>query len=267
MRNSKIALLAVFKNEADILPAWLKHYENQVDYFLFRDNESTDDGYEIAKNHPKTIFIETVKGEFYTAMWGGLIEEAQSFLTENDWFVITAPDLFSFFNMKDEIKLISNKYNCVNTFFPTFFFTKEMHSQYENQTGYREQIDNFDISNYSYFRNTGRNWTSIIRNVEGVKYQRPKQEPPYIPNKSIYTKDLCFGHYRFRSPLQMKIRMELRKKVNPNRTRAKSFIHYPTWDWGKYVIPERFLYKFDKVFHAAQLKQLSLQNLLARTQK
>ena len=35
----KVAVLTVFKNEADVLPAWLKHIENKVDYFLFRDSK------------------------------------------------------------------------------------------------------------------------------------------------------------------------------------------------------------------------------------
>lgn len=50
----KIACLVTFKNESDVLPEWIKSMENQVDYFLFRDNQSTDSGSKIVQSHPNT---------------------------------------------------------------------------------------------------------------------------------------------------------------------------------------------------------------------
>ncbi|OYT16001.1 MAG: hypothetical protein B7C24_10160 [Bacteroidetes bacterium 4572_77] len=160
----KLAVLTVFKNEADVLPAWLKHYEDQVDYFLFRDNESTDDGFKIAKNHPKTVFIESVEGPFQTNMWDGLIEEAQKYLSHEDWFTIAAPDLFPFYNMKQEINRVG-LCNCIETHYPIFFFTDEMYKKYEVDRKYRQQIDKFDIENYKYFKVTGRKMPLLIKNV------------------------------------------------------------------------------------------------------
>jgi len=40
MVNMKIAALTLIKNETDILPFKLKYMEDQVDYYLFLDNES-----------------------------------------------------------------------------------------------------------------------------------------------------------------------------------------------------------------------------------
>lgn len=57
----KIATLTLMKNEADILPFKLKYMENQVDYFLFLDNESDDNSLEIVSQHPKTVFCNVIR--------------------------------------------------------------------------------------------------------------------------------------------------------------------------------------------------------------
>jgi len=268
----KVAVLTVFKNEADVLPAWLKHMEDKVDYFLFRDNESTDEGSEIVKNHPKTVFYEKVEGEFTTSMWDKLIEEAQKYLYDIDWFMISAPDLFPFFDIKFEISKMELRseapYNCIETYYPNFFFTKEMYFRYKVDVEYKEKIKHFDINNYQFFYNVGHKMSLLIQNIkhkgQRVRYTKPKQEPPVIPKKTIFKSNLCIGHYRFRSPKQMKERMILRKKVNPDRIGKKSFKHYPTWDWFEYLISESLLHKFNGSFKKEHLNKITLENLIRK---
>lgn len=264
----KIAALVVFKDEADVLPHWLKYMDKKVDYFLFRDNESTDNSAEIVKNHPKTVFYEKVCGQFRTSMWDKLIEESQKYLSDEDWFIISAPDLFPLFDLRSILMNLSPKFNCLSTYYPVFFFTQEMYKRYKRDRKYRNKINSFNIDNYKYFKVTGKTQPPLIIkntkvNGDRVRYTKPKQEPPFIPQQTTYLSHLCVGHYRFRSPQQMQDRMELRKKVNPNRDKTKSFKHYPTWDWCKYLISEQFLYMYNDEFDYSHIRNnISLDHLI-----
>ena len=268
----KIATTVVFKDEADILPAYLKAMEKHVDYFLWLDNESTDGGAEIVKAHPKTVFCETIKGQYKLSMQGGLIEEAQKYLTHDDWFCMGAPDLFPMFDVRKAIIQADKEgHHCIDTYFPTFFFTKEMLSQYIKDARYRKQIDSFNPHNYIYYKNVSRHTIVMIKNttVDGknVHYKQPKQEPPSIPGgrKTKFTQ-LFFAHYRFRSPSQIQGRMAARKLINPNRKKGVSFRHYPTWDWKEYLIAQKYLFKFTDI-KSINFAQSSFDTLLSAKEK
>jgi len=267
----KIAALVVVKDEADVLPFWLEYMQDRVDYFLFRDNESIDGSYEIAKAHPKTVYCEIVEGRFVTAFWDKLIEKAQDYLSDTDWFLITAPDLFPFFELKltaKKVDKLMHSFNCIECYYPNFFFTREMYQRYVSDELYKSQIDTFNIANYKYFKNTGNKFPLFIKNmkIEGqrVRYTRQKQEPPYIPNKLVYRDGIrCFGHYRFRSPEQMKNRLEQRKIINPNHNKGKSFKHYTTWNWEDYLISEKYLHNGE--FTISTLLRTPMDKLLKQS--
>jgi hypothetical protein len=265
----KIACLVTFKNESDVLPEWIKSMENQVDYFLFRDNQSTDSGSKIVQSHPKTVFYEVVNGTFEIRMYDKLIVEARKFLTNDDWMILSAADLFPFFNIREKIEKVeqlNQGYNCIKAFYPNFFFTKEMFEKYAKSKQYKQTIKNFNVNNYSHFKNTGGNPPIIIKNVgddkNRVRFTKPKQEPPAIPNKKEYDESLCFGHYRFRSPKQMISRFEIRKEVNPTRKDHLSFVHYPTWNWKDYLISEKHLEKLNGEIKITQLNRIKLEGLV-----
>jgi hypothetical protein len=266
----KIAVLLIVKNEADVLPFWLSYMEDKVDYFLFRDNMSDDGSFEIAQAHPKTVFCERVEGTFRTSLWDKLIVESQQYLSNDDWFLINAPDLFPFFNLREKANYVTSLkegYNCISSYYPNFFFTKEMYSRYIKDKEYKAKIKNFDIKHFEYFKTPGKAMPLFIKNVniggQRVQYTRPKQEPPKIPNKKPYRRELLsIGHYRFRSPNQIKARLKLRAEINPNRVRNKSFKHYPSWNWEDYIISESVLYKYNKSFTRAQLKRISLDHII-----
>jgi hypothetical protein len=266
----KVACLVTFKNEEDIFPAWFRYLENQVDYFLFRDNESTDNSSNIVKNHPKTIFYETVTGTYQCNFYDKLIVEARKILSPDDWFMIWAPDLFPFFNVREIIEKAENlnkDYNCIKATYPNFFFTREMFEKWSNSKHYRKVIHSFNIDNYSYFANVGTSPSMIIKNVgDRVKYTHPKQEPPEIPNKKEYKEEiLSVGHYRFRNPKQMIKRFQIRKQVNPNKNNKLSFVHYPTWDYRDYFIYEKYLHKLDGQIKVNQLSRTTLNELVSRS--
>jgi hypothetical protein len=244
----KLAVLSVLKNEEDVLPSWLK-FMDFADYFLFRNNESMDRSGDIVKNFHKTVYYENISGRFETRMWDRLIEESQKYLTENDWFMIWAPDLFPFFSVKQEIaKAERARNNCLCSYYPTFFFTKEMYKKYNTEEEFRKKISNFDIKNFLFFRNSSNYVPCILKNVkirgQRIRYTESKQEPPPIPNISVYHNSLITGHYRFRSPKQMKIRMYDRRQANPQKKGKLSFTHYPTWEWIDYLISEKLLHAY-----------------------
>jgi len=266
----KVAALVVFRDEADAIPAWLKHMDQFADFFLFRDNASSDGGGAIVQEHPKTVYYQETKTQFKTSLWNALIQQAQQFLSKDDWFLICAFDHFPFFNIKSEIsKALSanSEVNCLSIHYPTFFFTKEMYRKYKAEKQYKNKIDSFSIENYDRFRITGGDFPLLIKNTGGVKYTRSKQEPPWIVGKKVYRKKHLFiGHYRFRSPLQMKNRMEARQVINPKRSKFLSFAHYPTWNWADYLISEKQLFKVgpERTITNSQLGKRTLANIVAR---
>jgi hypothetical protein len=143
----KVAALTLMKNEADILPFKLKYMEDQVDYYLFLDNDSADNSIEIVSAHPKTVFYDIIKETYRTTLRDILIEKAQDFLGNDDWMVYIDPDEVPFFNIKETIQKISSEYNCAKIYFPYFFFTKEMFIKWNEDKEYRKKILNFDIKN------------------------------------------------------------------------------------------------------------------------
>lgn len=251
----KIATLVVFKNEADILPYWLNCMSNHIDYFLFLDNESTDNGFDIVSSHPKTVHCEKVKGIYHTSMRDVLFKEVQNFLSDSDWICGGAPDLIPFFDVRKEIEQADKEgYTCIKAYYPTFFFTKEMYKSYKHSKYYKDIIDNFSIRNYQYYANASYYFENMMKNTKDkkgnrVRYERRKQEPVTIPNKKPKKSKLCWGHYRFRSPEQMKERFRVRKIVNPNHKRNRSFSHYPTWNWTDYLVSKKRLYKYEGSFN------------------
>lgn len=272
----KIAVLVTFKDEEDVFPAWFRYMENQVDYFLFRDNESVDKSTKIVKSHPKTVFYEVVHGMYECQMYDKLILEARKILSSDDWFMIWAPDLFPFFNVREMIEKVEAKnegYNCIKASYPNFFFTKEMHNKFLISKRYRKEISRFDVKNFSYFKNTGTSPPMIIKNIgddkNRVRYLKPKQEPPEIYKMKAYDESLSVGHYRFRSPKQISKRFAIRKKVNPNKNSKLSFVHYPTWDWKDYLISEKLLNKLDddRIIKPRQLTRVTLNDLVVRNKK
>jgi hypothetical protein len=221
------------------------------------------------KNHKKTVFYEIVNGKFECKMYDKLIIESQNYLTNTDWFIIGAPDLFPFFNIKKAIeKAMIKNCNCISTYYLNFFFTKEMFDKYETNEKYKERLNNFNLDNYEYFYNLDKNPSLIIQNVNinnvRVHYQNPKQEPPFIPNKEIYNDFLCFSHYRFRNPEQMKKRLEIRKEVNSELKDDLSFGFYTSWDWKDYLLPQKMLHKFDGEFRADQMNRTTLPKILLK---
>jgi hypothetical protein len=249
----KVASLTIMKNEADILPYKLKYMEDQVDYYLFLDNESEDDSLEIVSRHPKTVFCDVVKGTFKTTMVDILLEEAQKYIGNRDWIVRLDPDEFPFFNIKNEINKIENSYNCIRVYFPYFFFTKEMYVKWENDRNFRKKIKEFDIANYNYFARTVHAEVRIIKNFitngERPKLTKLKLSLPRPDPALIYDNKLYCGHYQYRSPEQIMKRMEVRKKAVENG--SPSFHYYKekwglkNWDYKKLFVPEKYLVKYD----------------------
>jgi hypothetical protein len=267
----KVAALTLMKNEADILPYKLKYMENQVDYYLFLDNESEDESLKIVSQHPKTVFCDVVKVTYNTLMRDILIEKVQNFIGEEDWFVYIDPDEIPFFNIKEKLHEIQNEYNCVVIHRPFFFFTKEMKERWDTDELYRKKIRNFDIHNYTYFAQTDHAEIRIAKNVKqnGMRLKLTKLKVP-IPTafpKKVYNKDLYFGHYQYRNPDQMKIRLKTRK--NAVEKGSPSFHFYPEkwglkdWDYRKLFIPEKKLIRYDynQMFTMKGLKLKKMNSL------
>jgi len=265
---AKVAALTLMKNEADILPNKLKYMEDQVDYYLFLDNESDDNSVEIVSKHPKTVFCDIVKGTFKTTMRDILIREAQKYIKEEDWIVLIDCDEVPFFNIKNQIMNIDTKYNCIRVYFLYFFFTKEMYSRWSRDEVYRKNISNFTIKNYLYFAPTK---FSDIRGVKNIKINEErllltklKLSLPLPKPTIIYDNDLYFGHYQYRNPEQIRTRLETRKKAI--EMGSPSF-HFYTKKWGlkdwnykKVFVSEKKLirYDYDKPF---SMKGLKLQKM------
>ena len=265
---AKVAALTLMKNEADILPYKLKYMEDQVDYYLFLDNESDDNSLEIVSKHPKTVFYDVVRETYKTTLRDILIEKAQQFIGEDDWLVYIDPDEVPFFNIKDEIQKITNDFNCARIHRPFFFFTKEMFIRWNNDEDYRKKIKNFDIKNYNYFANTNHTEIRMVKNMkingERLKLKQLKLSMPLPQPTKIYDNDLHFGHYQYRNPDQIKIRLETRKKAIE---RGSPSFHFYTKKWGmkdwnykKVFVPEKKLirYDYDKPF---SMKGLKLQKM------
>jgi hypothetical protein len=241
------------KNEADILPYKLKYMENQVDYYLFLDNESEDDSLEIVSKHPKTVSCELVKGTYNTLMRDILIEKAQSFIGEEDWFVYIDPDEIPFFNIKEKVYEIQNKYNCVVIHRPFFFFTKEMKEKWDKDEMYKEKIQHFDIHNYNYFAPTDHAEIRIVKNMKQngkrMKLTKLKIPVPTPSPRKVCDENLYFGHYQYRNPDQMNRRLETRKKAVE---RGSPSFHFYTdkwglkdWDYKKLFVSEKKLVFYD----------------------
>jgi hypothetical protein len=256
----KIAAIMVFKNEVDALPYWLNYMDSYVDYFLFRDNESTDGSGDVVRNHPKTVYYDNAIGKFVTSMKDVLYEECQNFIGDDDWICDSAPDVYPFFDVRNVIANANKKgYNSIKTYYPTFFFTKEMYKRYTKDTEYKNRMDNFDVKNYEYYANVSNYVESMFKNVkdkEGnrIRYTKEKQEPPIVPNMISMKTNLCFGHYRFRTPSQMIERFRVRSQVNPNHTSSESFVHYPTWNWKRYLVSESKLYRYNGSFNTKRVQ-------------
>lgn len=256
------------KNEADFIPYWLDKLSKQVDYFMFRDNGSTDGTYELLKNHPKTIYCDQTDEPFYIGMWNKLFREVNKNFSENDWVLMAASDILPLFNLIEKIELAdSKKCNCIRKFAPTFFFTREMFSKYKKNNKYKKKINNFDINNYKYFINTSNSFPSIIKNLKGIKVDR-NMDNPKIPNKKIYhdsTNPAVMGHYKFRNPKQIKVKLLTRRNARINGT--KTFRHYRNiWDFRKYLISEKLLYEYTGNFKG-KLKRKELINLIRDNNK
>jgi len=57
-KNHFLHVYTLCKNEIDLIPFFLAHYENIADRIIFFDNESTDGSQEYIKKHPKCSVIE-----------------------------------------------------------------------------------------------------------------------------------------------------------------------------------------------------------------
>lgn len=267
----KVAALTLMKNEADILPFKLKYMEDQVDYYLFLDNESEDNSLEIVSRHPKTVFCDVIKGTYRTTMRDILIEEVQKYISEKDWIVYIDPDEVPFFNIKSKIEEITNSYNCARVYFPYFFFTKEMYERWNNDEEYRKQILNFDIRNYQYFAQTVHSEIRLIKNVkvngDRLRLNKLKQSMPIPPNPIVYDQELYFGHYQYRNPIQIKKRLETRKRAI--EAGSPSFHYYvkkwglKDWDYKKVFVPQKYLikYEYDKPFSMKNIKLKKMNKL------
>ncbi|MGQ9720644.1 MAG: glycosyltransferase family 2 protein [Candidatus Jordarchaeum sp.] len=271
---TKVAALTLMKNEADILPFKLKFMEDQVDYYLFLDNDSDDNSLEIVSAHPKTVFCDIIKETYRTTLRDILIEKAQEFIGNEDWMVYIDPDEVPFFNIKDTIQKISSEYNCALIHRPFFFFTKEMFIKWNEDKEYREKILNFDIRNYNYFANTDHGEIRMVKNSkingERLKLTQLKMAIPRPDPAIIFDGELYFGHYQYRNPEQMKIRLETRKDAIE---RGSPSFHYYTkkwgiedWDYKKLFVPQKKLirYDYDKPFTMKNLKLKKMNKLFFR---
>jgi hypothetical protein len=249
----KVAAITIMKNEADILPFKLKYMEELVDCFLFLDNESIDGSLDIVSKHRKTVYCDTVRGTFNTMMRDKLIEKAQDFIGEDDWIALIDCDEVPLFHVKDLISHIDPQYNCIRVHFPYFFFTREMYDRWREDPEYRREIEQFDIRNFHFFAPTMYSDIRMIRNQKNngdrprlteLKRSLPLPESPLVYDNALYV-----GHFQYRSPRQIRRRLETRRRAVEDG--SPSF-HYYTEKWGlsdwnfeRVMAPQRLLIEHD----------------------
>jgi hypothetical protein len=98
-----LAILAIFRNEADIMEEWMEHHINEgVDHFYLINNQSTDNYSEILARykdkitlyqHDKVYNLDTIEKTF-----GGQIESYEMVLPDikEDWLYVVDLDEFAY---------------------------------------------------------------------------------------------------------------------------------------------------------------------------
>ena len=216
-----IHLFAIMKNEADLLPYFLRHYETFVDKIFLFDNHSTDDSRVIASSGPRVVSLE------YEAEYGdehqmnAFYEDAYKQYSRGvaDWAIIA--DIDEFLYHPDIKHVLANQ--------------AQKDRQLVKATGYTMYSEDFVTNNKQIYENYQMGYRTtlydkaVIFNPDtDIKFKMGRHKVPDWPK--AYRCGIILLHYKYMSKDLTQKRMS---SSNRNAPEDK-------WLWKKEVAQRRW---------------------------
>lgn len=227
----------IIKDEADILVQTLQSliaFGGFSRIFIF-DNGSADDTFQLAQQYCcDSIKVSMLEEQFSDNLKFENVYRHKNILADGDWFAILDADEIYQEPLLPLIKLAeAEQANYIESRSAQFYFT-EQESNYEFDPAIPAvQQHPYYLLNYGEPR-IFRYSENFLVTAENVK----KRHPTLVP----CSRQLLIHHCQFRSAKQLQRRLDIRLA---NNSHSKNWGHINSASWKDYIVPARYLHKFD----------------------
>jgi glycosyltransferase involved in cell wall biosynthesis len=233
----KIYGFMIAKNESDIIQQTL---DSLVKYgcfdkiFVF-DNNSTDKTYELAKKFQSTkVEVSTISNHFSDQLKFDLVNSKKDIFNNDTWITTLDADEIYYKSLKENIEIAaSENSNCIEHNTVQFYLTdSHINNIFDVRKSAIEQIDRY-LLNYGELR--------IFKYFDGnvLTAEKTKSRDCFFRPSSTNFPVL---HFQYRSSIQIDNRNLIRLE---NNVHSNNWGHVKTQTWKDYVVPARYLHKYD----------------------
>jgi glycosyltransferase involved in cell wall biosynthesis len=220
----KIRGLCVIKNESDIIEQTLRSATQWCDSIYILDNGSSDGTWEkvqvLAKEMPSVIPYKQDSRPFDDSIRGDILRNYADSANLKDWWCILDADEFYIDNPREFLQSIHKKYKAVWMQLHVYHFTDKDLAAYQHHpnlydhcTPIEHRLRYYRIGEYSELR--------FFRHLKNLTHMPGKGLHP------IYPRRIRLKHFAYRSPEQIRIRLETRREP----MQRGEFLHEKRANW------------------------------------
>lgn len=236
----KLYGVLVAQNEGDVIVDTLRHLKSFDIYeeIYFYDLKSKDDTYEkalkISETYPK-LRPAKLDNVYNQKLRFDLLKKHSSGCIDGDWLAIVDADEFYVENPLDFISTAEEEdATCINTYQAQFYFTDED----------LRHLDSENISLPIY----NRRKYYLIDWSEPRFYKFFPNKKSWISTSKACSKRLLNRHYQYRSPDQMRNRIQTRietREKGKHISNGSKFNQVFSTNWRDYIVPHKNLHKYE----------------------
>lgn len=235
----KIFGICLVKNEEDIIAHSLRHHTSWADHVFVYDNGSTDRTWKIvqeeAQKNPKIIPFKSAARPFRDGLRAEVFNAYKHLAEEGDWWCVRCDsDEIYMDDPREFLQAVPRKYQVVLSLHYEYQLAKED----LKEINFQQPIEKI-LPQIKFYHPKATSETRFIKHRRRLTWDGSSGFPRH--KGVIFDKKIRLKHYQYRTPEQIKKRIEVRKQA---RAEGHPFFKKDNVnDWKDIILPRAQLIK------------------------